>query len=162
MNKNLFKFFMNKNSSKSAAFLSDPSVSVCVCWAASPVLSSLTSLMPLLLIPPRPPVHLLLFFTPSWISCLKPNKQTNRTTEKPITQTRLVWAWGRDGGEILFAYWASSISLWWRRRPPRTRLYPHFCLTSGAGNQVSPQSTLAHHLLTQYAAGWSHRPVAFT
>lgn len=70
-----------------------------------------------------PPCIPLLFSTSYWVSMgSRPNKQTNRTTEKPITQTRLVWAWGGRWGEILFAFWASSISLWWQRRPPRTRL----------------------------------------
>lgn len=147
---------MNKNYSKSAAFLSVPSVCV-------EQLLQFSALLPPLCRPPHPPVHLLssVLLHPGYRARNQTSKQTEQQ-KNPSPRQGLVWAWGRDGGEILFAYWASSISPWWWRRPPRTRLYPHFCLTSGAGNQVSPQSTLAHHLLTQYAAGWSHRPAAFT
>lgn len=46
------------------------------------------------------------------------NKQNNRKTHHPdMAGLGLGGRWG----EILFAFWASSISLWWQRRPPRTR-----------------------------------------
>lgn len=65
----------------------------------------------------------LLLSAPCWVSMsFRPNKQTNRTTEKPITRTRSGWAWGERWGWLLFALWASSISLWWQKRPPRTLL----------------------------------------
>lgn len=47
--------------------------------------------------PPGPTCLPLLPRTACWVSMgPRPNKQTNRTTWKPITQTRLVWA----GGEM--------------------------------------------------------------
>ncbi len=116
--------------------------------SSPPLLSSMSSIPPLLL------------SAPCWVSMgSRPNKQTNRTTEKPITQTRLAWAWGRDGERSCLLFWAGSISLWWQRRPPRTRL-PTLLFDFQGGSRWSP--ALTHHLPTQYTAGCSHGPLAFT
>lgn len=93
---------------------------------------------------PRPPVNL--WFIPVFYSIagyLRAWDQTSKQTEQQKNPSpRQGWSGleGEMGEEILFAYWASSISLWWQKRPPRTWLYPHFCLTSGVGG--SSQSSV--------------------
>lgn len=154
---------MNKTCYKSAAFLSDPDMGTCVCWAVSP--GSLTSLMPPLLpststcSPPLPYFSFLLH--PGYRAWNQTSIQTKQQ-EKPITQTRLVWAWGRDGGRDLVCLLGQfHFTVMVEEASQDTSTHTSVWLLEG-GNQVSPQSTLAHHLLTQYAAGWSRRPVAFT
>lgn len=60
-----------------------------------------------------------------------PDQTSKQTEQQKNPSPRQGWSglgglegvgWGGRWGEILFAFWASSISPWWQRRPPRTRL----------------------------------------
>lgn len=72
-------------------------------------------------------------------------KQANKQTEQqkiPSPRLRLRERWR----EILFAFWAGSISLWWQRRPPRTQRPTLLFDFQGRESRWSPE--LSHHLLT--------------
>lgn len=88
-----------------------------------------------------------------------PDQTSKQTEQQKNPSPRQGWS-GLGGREILFTFRASSISLWWQRRPPRTRLST--LLLTSSGDQGASQSALTHHLLTQYTAGCIHGPVAFT
>lgn len=101
----------------------------------------------------NPPPHLphpYLSFTssisllfPLWYSMLgihglqtkQANKQNNRKTHHP---DKVGLGLRERWGEILFAFRASSISLWWRRRPPRTRR-PTLLFDFQGGDQGGPR-----------------------
>lgn len=95
--------------------------------SSSPLLPTLTS-PPLL--SSMSSIPLLLLSTPCWVSMgSRPNKQTNRTTEKAITQTRLVWAWGSDGERSCLLSGPVPFHSDGREGLPG-HSDPHFCLTS--------------------------------
>lgn len=97
-----------------------------------------------------------------WVSMgSRPNKQTNRTTEKPITQTRLVWAWGREMGERDLVYFLGQFhfTVMAEKASQDTAIHTSVWLPAGIKVVLSPHWHIIFWPNTQLAASTGRWPL---